>query len=346
MKKPILKYFDKYIIENSKEVSPSKFNEYMEGHNNKSFVLCESEIFRELFDEIKNNPDCSYRTYLNDFIKENYDGEEIPINKVSCLKKIGENNIIEELVTKLANTMGLPTVFVKNPIDNSKDAFRKRLDQLIAQGVPGTSLEYTPLEYLLSVDFISKNEYFDTIDAYCEKKEENKRVCERASSLSAWFGVFDNKKFINPITKMELTHEEKISLFREFIPQYFFRFAIIRDWDFMSENVGIIFNSDTGKYSIAPMFDFEFAYYRMHSKEMYERLIEDLIFGYDCFPEETSKIINKFVEFDINKFLDNLSLECVTTSRTKSLNNTLVKSAYEDFLLALKEYQNLPSDEL
>ena len=94
---------------------------------------------------------------------------------------------------------------------------------------------------------------------------------------------------------MELTHEEKTSLFREFIPQYFFRFAIIRDWDFMSENVGIIFNSDTGKYSIAPMFDFEFAYYRMHSKEMFERLTEDLIFGYDCFPEETSKIINKFV---------------------------------------------------
>lgn len=335
MKTPKIRNFDEYIYNDS--LTQVQLSKYLNGHNDKGFVLCDSEFFRELFDEIKNNPNSSYDTYLNRFIKEDYDGTNLPISEVSCLKKEGENNLIEEFVSKLGNALHIPTVFIKNYPRESQEEFKKRLDEMIANAKPGSFICFSSEDYMLSVDFIRENEHFETINEYSQRE-----VCKRGSSINAWFGIFENEKLINPLTYQELTHEEKMELFREFIPQYFFRRHIVRDWDFKGENVGILYNQKTGKYRLAPMFDFEYCYYKAKSQNNEQLFDEDLIFAYDCFPEETSKIINTLRTFDIDNFIDNLHLESVKTDITKNAHKALIQINYNRFLNSLNEFEETP----
>ena len=75
-----------------KEVDINKVEEYHDtshsakdslvGIRDKKFVRFESDVFQELIDEIINNPNCHYVTYVNDLIKSGY----IP-KHVSVLKK-------------------------------------------------------------------------------------------------------------------------------------------------------------------------------------------------------------------------------------------------------------------
>lgn len=353
MKAPTIREFDKYLIgsidencttENNDHITYNKMLEYIEGHNHKSFVLCESEYFMDFFDEIKNNPECSYDTYLNDFIRENYDGKNLPISEISCFQKQGDDNLIEEVTCKLANALGIPTIFVKNVARLSQEEFKKRLFEMIERSKPGETLQLSNEDYLLAIDFIHENEHFDNLNVYAMYKD-GINICVCGSRLAKWYDAFINQPLQNPITKEFLTFEQKDALFREFIPQYFFRAFAVRDWDLKSENVGIIYNRITGKYRLSPMFDFEYTYYNNKNNAFKEdKFIEDLIFAFDAYPEETANALINFETFDIDNFVENLYNEnpLNLTYRTMENHKYLVKSFYNDFLEGIEKFNKMP----
>lgn len=345
MKRAKFRNYDNYIVDTVGPKETSSFYEliyYLGGHNDKTFVLCESEFFREFFDEITNNPNHTYSSYLNQFISENYKGKTIPISEVGAFKKVGENNFIEEVVSRLANALKIKTTYIKNAPQLNNEIFQQNLMNLIKNGKAGDSIKYEPEDYLLSPDFLSEGEHFDTIDAYC-KNNTNECVCPRRCSLATWYNVFKYRKFTNPLTREILSPDQKMQLLKELIPQFVFRAHLVKDWDFKSENVGIIYNENTNQYSLAPMFDFEYCYY-LASQNDYRRCAEDLIFAYKCCPKETTEVIEKIVNFNIDGFLNhyydnNEYLD--PNQRPHSTNRELIRKHFISFLDNIRQFSTL-----
>lgn len=344
MKIPVLRNFNNYLINDDDKKSPSnyKFIKSLDGHNKKWFVLCESEFLREFFDEIKNNPYSSYITYLNDFIRENYDGKNLPITKVSCFKKESDDYEIEEISSRLANALCVPTAYIKYVPAIPQEEFNKLLDKLVTEGKLKENFYLDKDDYILSIDFIGKNEHFENLDVYTHCKVDE-HLCESDSSLRKWFGAFEFETFTNPVTKEVLTTEQKRKLFGEFIPQYFFRAYLTRDWDFNSENVGILYNKESGEYSLAPMFDLEYSFSNCGYVN-YERLAEDIIFAYDAYPIETEMFFDSVNRLDLEKFLnDNIKVledKSELTTEQAILRET-IRSNFLRFKNLLQEFDFL-----
>lgn len=309
MDKPITRSFDEYIIESYKHkkrtVSRDDLEKYLDGHCDKTFVLCQSEFFREFFDEIQNNPKASYETYLNDFIKKNYDGKNLPIGEVSSFQKDSEAPLLEEIMCKLANALHLPTAYVKSVVVSDEEA-----DELFEKHIP------IPKDYILSIDFISKNEFFDSMNTYDISSPRgiglNRNCCPTQSPLREWYKCFLVHYLENPITGEKLTSDQNMELFKQFIPQYFFRTYVARDWDFKSENVGIIYNEETKIYRISPLFDFEFSYYLSDDQIDEEKLENDLDLSYSLFEKETEAFVQEILHLDVDTFVDeNIPVEIV-----------------------------------
>ena len=305
MREPKTRQFDTYLIEddNYNEVPVNyqglEFN--LDGHNLKGFVLCESEFFREFFDEIENNPNASYITYLNEFIKDNYDGINLPIEEISCFKKDSIRVRIEEIVSRLANALKIPTAYVKSVIPYTPDELKAINKHMINDLLEGKISSFKPQEnYMLSIDFIGKNEHFHSLNEYYG----NKFLVYKRCSLGKWYSSFMNCTLKNPLTHKKLTHNEKWELFRQFIPQYIFRTYIARDYDFKSENVGIIYDEVKNCYKLSPMFDFEQCYYYADTPIDQYALSADLELAYKLCPEETADILRKLNNLDIDKFID------------------------------------------
>jgi len=305
MKNPNIRNFDEYLIEddNHNEVSADyhDLENNLDGHNLRGFVLCESEFFRDFFDEIKNNPNTSYVTYLNDFIKDNYDGINLPIDKVSCFKKNSISIRIEEIVSRLGNEFEIPTAYIKSVIvytpDELKEINKRMADDLLAGRIPA----FRPQEnYMLSIDFIGRNEHFHSLNEYYG----DKCLVYKRCILEKWYSSIMDCTLKNPITHKELTYNEKWELFRQFIPQYFFRTHIARDYDFKSENVGVIYDEVKRCYKLSPMFDFEQCYYYADTPIDQYTLSADLEFAYKLCPEETAAILRKLNSLDIDKFVN------------------------------------------
>ena len=142
----------------------------------------------------------------------------------------------------------------------TQEELRRKINALIANADTSTSVHVTADEYVLSVDFIGKDEHFDTFNEYTRCFDTDDEPCPRGTSLEEWFCSFKNADLTNYQTGEELSYSVNMQLFREFIPQYFFRRYLTRDHDFKSENVCIIYNQKTGKYRLAPMFDMEYCY--------------------------------------------------------------------------------------
>lgn len=271
--------FDEFRDDEDNVISADEFDASLPGHNNKTFVRCDSEIFFQMFDEIKFNPNCSYVTYLNDFIRNDYDGEDMPISTISCFKKDADHNEIEETVSRLANVLGLPTTYVVNVPGDSVDERKKKWNDFFANCKVGDTIKINE-GYILSVDFIGSNEHFDTLDIYSGHRgyPSFDILCDKYDDLRTWYAkivLAREDQFINPITKAPLTSDVRLNLFKEFIPQYFFRRYIVKDRDLRSENVGIIYNSQTGEYKLAPIFDTEYSF-NNYNKETFEKTLANL----------------------------------------------------------------------
>ena len=299
-----IKDYDEVLDDNNNPIKQNEFSRRIGGHNDNSFVLCNGDIFYQLFDEIKYNPNCSYITYLNDFIKRYYDGESLPITNISCFKKEADYGFVEQAVSRLANELQIPTQYTIHIAGDSVKERAKKINELIRFGKPGDVVNINK-GYLLSVDFISKNEKFDMMDSFIKKRNYNRYdsvAVNNDDALQTWFMkcvMCPDDDFVNPITNGNLSKDVREKLFGEFLPQYFFKKYIVKDKDVASRNFGIIYNTQNGEYKMSPMYDFEYSFHRYSNitEDMKENQVlnlrYELIFAYKLYPEIMENFITK-----------------------------------------------------
>lgn len=208
----------------------------IEGCHSKEFVRMSGDYFQDLYDELRNNPNCSYRSYMNDVIKSGYDPKHL-----SVLVKLVEEHIFgaytEVLSSRIANFMGAPTVYNKCYTDEIGD------------------------NYVISVDFM-KPEYrmVDIIklanDFYSEITHESAYAFDKdyVSWRSFFMGI--SQMFGGKLCGSDTNSTDFED---EFFKYYFTRMHILRDADFDLHNVGLLTN-DKGRIELEPMYDTEFAF--------------------------------------------------------------------------------------
>ena len=241
-----------------------------EGHTIKNFYRVDSAIFKSAFDEIKNNPDCSFVTIYNDIVKEGI----IP-EKVSVLIKDTRDYVEERVASQLLNFYGVacPVNICSVGDDLFKDEehlkeSRKR-SAWFRDALAERSGYYT---YVVSIDFMAEGRSLETICSYEDKLQffqdlEGSVDCfrEKMSELS------NAKKFGNISTKK---HKELSELLEDqFVMSMLVRRLIFHDIDFNSNNVGVFL----GGNPCVMNFDFELCFGSPIEKESSLKLIKDAI---------------------------------------------------------------------
>lgn len=217
----------------------------------KNFCLCDSNSLKELFDEVK-KPNSSYITCYNNLIKNDYNGKDVPIKFIPVMVKeydLRENKYgvyTEELCSKISNLFNVETSFIK-------------------------SFEHNNKLYILSVDFMQENTLFETLGSYgyINHNDHFLYYSEYISNILAKTRMVNPYIFYKEVNKLDdydLSLQDKIKIEEKLIEQFLFRKYIIKDNDFYDYNVGILYNTKTKEYSLAPNFDMECAFESEQSK--------------------------------------------------------------------------------
>ena len=272
----ILDFLKEKIKFNQKKIASSRplFQEYddtqpriqseiLEGRRGKKFVRVDADIFADMIDEIRNNPSCSYVTYLDELIK--LDG--LTPSYISVLMKHIHNDEYhfvdnEILSSRIANALGVPTVY--NAKFQSDDE-----------------------NFLLSVDFLKYGSKIINIDDW-------------RNELSETIGLHrDNSKFVSEILEMEeIIHLHNAmaknnqwivdkSFRSEYLKHYLTRNFVLGDLDGYPRNVCFVVDKDNN-LSIGPQFDTEFTFSPV-SKNVY-----DIIFAMKYLPDTFNEFNEKF----------------------------------------------------
>ena len=237
------------------------------GSTEKQFVRLDSSLLKGYLKEaIKRNT--HYVTYIDDFVKENFDKEskDIPLKYVSILLKqarmgIKETVIKEVLGSRLTNLMGFPTVY------NDMTSIDKD-------------------DYLVSIDFLKFGQEIEILD--------NKTQIDDFSTFSAWEKLIDIN--FNEIIDDANPNKEKIidKFKRDFVHQYILKSLIFDDMDFYPRNVVYIKEEKSDgncDYYLAPLLDYEFIF-SFRRKDLMDRdCRENIEYLLKNYPQEISSFI-------------------------------------------------------
>ena len=133
------------------EISPEN---HLAGRLDKRFIRLHKLYFSSLFEEVKNNPKCSYVTFMEN---EDIVTEDVPTNLSVLLKEIKDVSFVDESVARgklyseavsprIMNYFGTPTVF-------------------------NEMLFHDDHLFVLSLDFIKTNQYFYMSNKFDEESE-------------------------------------------------------------------------------------------------------------------------------------------------------------------------------
>lgn len=305
-------------LKSSEYISQNPLNSFCGGTMPKVFLRCNSSLLAQMFDALS-KPDCSYVTYLNDFLKGFDKTSTPPIEKVSALLKkthLSHSSDIEEVSAIIANALQVPTVYNKAVmIDEQK--------------------------YTLSVDFIKDNETFTSLD----------NLMPYNRSLND-YSLEDGLACLqNHLSNLEygLSNAEVSKLCEDFIPIYLFRKYIISDCDFGGKNLGVLYNHKTKTAALAPCFDFECSLGQsvFGMENAVEYLEEDLETCIKLFPKKTEKVMQTFKKAlktkRVAKDLKKSSFETDKKFHTNYIENNL-KAMTNCYAAATKDSQRKPKD--
>ncbi|MBE5734825.1 MAG: hypothetical protein E7361_00005 [Clostridiales bacterium] len=235
----------------------------VEGRRSKGFILANGAIFKPLFDELRNNTECSYITYNNELIKSGY----TPRN-ISTLMYEATDDTRSELVNcRLLNYFGVPTVYMQNMV-NVND-----------------------FNFLLSVDFIGKNEKFIPYATITKDEfEYNTPLRKIMDILYEGINVF----YMN---EGEYNRENILENYNNIAENFAYQFIVEKYvlglCDIFEGNMGILHNTIDNTISIAPLFDLE--YYDNHvynNMEHLDELEDDIEFLQKHYPNAFNKLEN------------------------------------------------------
>lgn len=242
------------------------------GSTEKRFIRLDSSLLKGYLKEaIKKNT--HYVTYIDDFVKENFDKEtkDIPLKYVSVLLKqarkevqdnfVKEHFVKEVLGSRLTNLMGFPTVYN---------------DMTTIDG------EYC----LVSIDFLKSGQEVEILD--------NKTQIDDFSTFSAWEKLIDID--LNEIIDDANHNKEKIvdKFKRDFVHQYILKSLIFDDKDFYPKNVVYIKEEKSDgdfDYYLAPLLDYEFIFSFRRNDLMEKDCRENIEYLLKNYPQEISSFI-------------------------------------------------------
>ncbi len=217
-------------------LSSSENDEIFERINHQTnlnkLINVNTKYFSELFHELKNNPNCSYVTSINDFEKNDIIDKIsfVPVYEKEYYYKLMACAKIETFASRLANFFGVPTVY--NIISYNKDRTYK----------------------LLSANFLKNGENFIKISELTNNYLSN-------LDFITWEKVFEEI--------MSNQNEENVNNFMsDFTKQYLFRKYVLRDSDYSFNNCGIIVDQDD-QFRLSPCFDMEFSFELNFDEENY-----------------------------------------------------------------------------
>lgn len=215
----------------------------VDGHTFKTFYRVNSDVFSTVFEEIKNNPNCSFVTPYNEVVKEGL----IP-EKVSVLIKETEFANEERIASQILNFYELPT-----PVNIAGMGQEIFSDEVGEEKDEEDSLKM----YTISLDFIGGNARLEDFT------EENRY---------AFFWDFDESfqqvsrhivRLVNTGVFKNLPNERKNQivdkLMEDFAMSYLVRKFIFIDTDLNDSNIGMLVDESTKEASIIN-FDFELAF--------------------------------------------------------------------------------------
>lgn len=238
------------------------------GTTSKTFFRIDSANLQNYL-ELAIDPKSSYVTYIDDFVKENYNPEthEIPLKYVSVLlkkqryKEMTDTICKEVIGSMIANAMGMPTVY----------------NELI---------EYNKENYVMSIDFVKTGQEIDSFE-----RDKNKRNYSMAN-YNVWEDLFNTATV--KISEYSPNLVENIKeLKKDFVQQFLFRNVILDDGDFVPKNVTLIKDLKTKNLSLAPINDYEFIFAGREESDFEEDVRQYIKYIGEKYPEELKEFVNK-----------------------------------------------------
>lgn len=297
-------------LEEYDDTSPKYPNQILNGIHAKKFYRCDSALFDDMFDEIRNNPDCSYVTYLNDLIKQEKDYTP---ERVSAMIKITsdvyshfkhiKNNFTSEkevLSSRIANFLRVPTVYNKN-------------------------IQFKNSSGILSVDFLKTDENILDIDDDINMIESELDV-DRP-------GIFDTMNLEQTMSRLNsvLFYYEKLynfdhqKILEDILTQYFVKTYVLDDRDFGYHNIGVTCDKDNN-LRVLPMFDYEMTFSNSNNNNIYEDFRYATCLDYTSILEKINSRFKELVKSEnLNKLTKGLNLNFAHMAKS------LIKSKQQDF---------------
>lgn len=255
------------------------------GTATKKMAMIKGKYFKELFDEIKNNPDTSYVTCCDEYIKSSTKAEfeNFPVSVIG--KCARHDNIYytraELIYSRLANLFGIKTAFVLPLTEDFKGI--ASVDILKVR--PQKKGERKPAE--------ERSELMESFEDLTGVE------LDILNTIDTWMGIL--KKTIDKNNhKWQLSQEQIDKIMLDFIRVYIVRRYVFKDNDFQSTNVNFIHSGDYTDLEIAPSFDYEFCgdmprYITINMPEATNRYIQEscLEFLIDNYPQQIEQVMKE-----------------------------------------------------
>jgi len=234
------------------------YNSPFGGSMGKIFLRCDSKYFEELISLLRKK-DNYYVTYLNRLCKtlNSSKTKDFPLPKISIMLKGAHwdtGAMYEEICSKVANALGFPTVYNRKVKISGNDV-------------------------IMSVDALNKNEVLIS-QSFKDVLPFNFNIFEHGVRAILQHCVNHNM----------MTNDNMEELMESFVENYIFRRLILRDSDFKGNNLNLIHNDRTNRYSWFPNYDYELA----NSLDMMDvQVMLDLKEINRQYPEVLDSVMNK-----------------------------------------------------
>lgn len=282
LKKNVRNIDDSNIEEYERFNSNYSWKEELGGIRGKHFVRCTSDCFEGLFDELRNNPNCSYDTYMNDVIKSGYDPKFLSVlMRYTRVDRTSQKDEIakcfkEVYASRVLNFFECPTTY---------DAIISKDNKI----------------YSCSVDFVKEDEeLYPLVDLY-DRKFVPKKVLDFKKA-------FDEHCLIDNAN--EVLSEDVEKTIEDFVYSRLVRWYMCEDNDYFLHNMGVLYNTKTDTIRMAPNFDFDqsfsFCTWRSPYDSRYKSYSSESLIAYldnikKRYPKMRMKFISKLNEFTTKK---------------------------------------------
>ena len=330
----MFKSFEKYI----KKIKSEKLQDYddvsctedniVRGTRYKQFVRCSSDVFEDLINELRNNPKCSYVTYMNDLIKSGYIPQFLSILKKEKRDDLqyrekdryGIGHLADICASRILNYFECPTAYE-------------------------TMLDIDGEVFGCSVDFNNPDEDFyilsglNNVWGVYGKNDLVESLYRIEDSLYA----FKNNQFIqiseSGKQNNEIDYEDMMKQYEEdYIYSWLIRVLVLSDSDFRFYNLGLIHNTKDNTIRMAPNFDFEYCFNDIREDVWTSTNMNNLKFIASNYPNVYKKFVDKLEQLLTR---ENGKSRCRKILESVVGNEERAKPFLEDFRKRLRELYNL-----